>query len=339
AAGAFAFVPLVSALPLFVLCTSTLLICMAVWRTPVVALVADVTPSPLRSQASAVVSFMGGVGAIIAYFGGGALAKLDAAYPFWLGSGVVIVAAALLFAFVREPKTYASEGLEVDDKQPGFVASLREIFADSDKSALCLLLALFCLMVGYTAVEGFFSLYALQHLGLRAADSSRLLGLASLSFLVFALPSGSLGARWGRRATVMLGLMGMAALLLVLFFLPAATLIQPLISLPVLSTIPLVGAILMLIGLCYALVIIHPIAMLSDMTDNSRLGTYTGLYYLFLSLAAIAGPILNAGVIELSGKNYNTVMLFAPVMLALAWVLMWGVKRGESVASAPPEVQ
>jgi MFS family permease len=83
----------------------------------------------------------------------------------------------------------------------------------------------------------------------------------------------------------------------------------------------------MLAGLAWALIIIHPLPMLSNMTDASRLGTYTGLYYLFTSLAAIAGPNLNGLLVQLSGGNYNTVMLFSAVLLGVAWGLMWGVRR------------
>ena len=43
---AFGLIPLAAVLPLFVACTSTLLLSMAFWRTPVVALMPDITPSP-----------------------------------------------------------------------------------------------------------------------------------------------------------------------------------------------------------------------------------------------------------------------------------------------------
>jgi MFS family permease len=127
---------------------------MALWRTPVVALVADVTPSPFRSQASGVLNFMAGIGAILAYFGGAALFKQQAAFPFWMGALVVLVATLLMVAFVREPKTYQTDEIAVSEAQPGFIESLKLIFQEQDKSALYLLLATFCLMVSYSAVEG-----------------------------------------------------------------------------------------------------------------------------------------------------------------------------------------
>jgi maltose/moltooligosaccharide transporter len=85
-AVAFGLVPMQAVLPLFVACTSTLILSMALWRTPVVALMPDVTPSPKRSQANGIINFMGGIGTIIALQTGGMLYKLSPNFPFWLGS-------------------------------------------------------------------------------------------------------------------------------------------------------------------------------------------------------------------------------------------------------------
>ena len=78
---AFGLIPLVSVLPLFVACTSTLLLSMALWRTPVVALMPDITPSQYRSQANGIINFMGGVGAIVSFLGGSALYKMNPDFP------------------------------------------------------------------------------------------------------------------------------------------------------------------------------------------------------------------------------------------------------------------
>ena len=89
-------IPLAPVLPMFVACTSTLLLSMALWRTPVVALMPDITPSQYRSQANGIINFMGGVGAIIAFLGGAALYELNPAFPFWMGSALVIVSGLLV---------------------------------------------------------------------------------------------------------------------------------------------------------------------------------------------------------------------------------------------------
>jgi Na+/melibiose symporter-like transporter len=240
AALAFGWIPLATVLPLFVAGTTTLLLSMALWRTPVVALMPDITPSPFRSQANGIINFMGGVGAIISFLVGAELYKLSPAFPFWMGSALVIISSLLVFAFIREPKVY-----EAPKAQPGMLASLREVLDDADKSALRLLLAIFFWFVGFAAVEAFFNLYATNHLGLTASDGARLLGQLSLIFVIFALPAGYIGARLGRRLTIM-------------------------------------------------------------------------------------------GGILLTGRNYNNVMLAAPLFLGLALVMMLGVRRGEAQASELP---
>ena len=71
--------------------------------------------------------------------------------------------------------------------------------------------------------------------------------------------------------------------------------------------------------------------MVVDMTDAARIGTYTGLYYLFSTLSAIAGPNVNGWIIQLTGKNYNNIMIVAPIFMVVALAMMLGVKRGEAV--------
>lgn len=70
--------------------------------------------------------------------------------------------------------------------------------------------------------------------------------------------------------------------------------------------------------------------MVVDMTVPEKIGTYTGLYYLFSTLAAIAGPNINGWLVQLTGNNYNNVMLLGPLFLIGAFVLMSGVRRGEA---------
>ncbi|MBI2976695.1 MAG: MFS transporter [Chloroflexi bacterium] len=81
-AVAFGIIPLAGVLPLFVVCTSSLLLSMALWRTPVVALMPDITPSQFRSQANGVINLMGGLGTIVATLGGAKLYDMNPAYPF-----------------------------------------------------------------------------------------------------------------------------------------------------------------------------------------------------------------------------------------------------------------
>ena len=324
---AFGVIPLASVLPIFVASTSTLLLSMALWRTPVVALMPDITPSPFRSQANGIINFMGGIGFIVAALGGSVLYGINPAYPFWLGSVLVLLSSVFVFVFIREPKKY-----EAVETQPGMFASLKEVLQDNDRSALRLLLAIFFWFLGYTAIEAFFTLYARNHLGISEADGARLLGHLSLIFVLFALPSGFIGSKYGRRKTISLGIVMMGLLMLAMFFIPVNTLRFSLISLPVLGDLLIISIFLMLAGAAWALININSLPMVVDMTTAARLGTFTGLYYLFSTLSAIAGPIVNGGIIQAAGNNYNAVMVVAPIFMGMALFFMWGVKRGEAIS-------
>ena len=61
--------------------------------------------------------------------------------------------------------------------------------------------------------------------------------------------------------------------------------------------------------------------MTYDAAPGDRIGAYTGLYYLFGSLAAIVGPPL-AGVLVDATGSYRAIFLFGPVFMALALLLM-----------------
>ena len=86
----------------------------------------------------------------------------------------------------------------------------------------------------------------------------------------------------------------------------------------------------MITGISWALININSLPMVVDMTEANLIGTYTGLYYLFSTLAAILGPILYGFIIELSGDSYSLLMLVSPIFLAIAFFNMIGVTRGES---------
>jgi Na+/melibiose symporter-like transporter len=225
----------------------------------------DITPSEKRSQANGIINFMGGLGAIIAFIGGATLYKMNPAFPFWLGSILVILSAALVLIFIREPKNY-----EEGEKQPGMFASLQEVIRDSDKSALRILLAIFFWFIGYTAIEAFFTLYAVNQLGLDPADGARLLGQLSLFFVLFALVSGFIGATIGRKTTISIGLVMMIVVLVSIFLLPASTLTTVVTKLPVLGVVPVIGLFLMVAGAAWALININSLPMVVDMTTAAH---------------------------------------------------------------------
>ena len=332
---AFGLIPLASVLPLFVACTSTLLLSAALWRTPVVALMPDITPSDKRSQANGIINFMGGIGTIIALQTGGILYKMSPSFPFWLGSALVVVAALIVFLFIKEPKDYEQS----NEPQPSMLESLREVLSDEDKSGARILFAIFFWFIGYSAVETFFTLYAQEHLGIDAGDGATMLSVFPLFFVLFAIPSGFIAARIGRRVAISFGLIVVSIILALCYILPADTLLAPVSPLPLVG-IPLTeggprmltmaGVLLIFGGIGWAFVNINSLPMVVELTTAARLGTFTGLYYLFSTFSAIVGPNVNGFAIQLSGNNYNVIMLIAPFFFLISLILMLGVRRGEA---------
>jgi len=323
---AFGLIPMAAVLPLFVACTSTLLLSMAFWRTPVVALMPDITPSQYRSQANGIINLMGGVGAIIASLVGSTLYEINVNFPFWMGSGLVVLAAVMVFLFIKEPKEYGKGGAG----QPNLFKSLGELLADQDKSGIRILFAIFFWFLAYNGIEAFLTLYATKRLGLPEGDAARLFGHLGLMFVLFALVAGIVGSRIGRRVTISLGITLMAALILGMLVLPVEFLAGIITKAPVLGNIRGISLLLMPAGIAWAFININSLPMVVDLTTSARIGTFTGLYYLFSTLAAIVGPNLNGILIQASGNNYNAIMLVSPAFLFIALLLMLGVKRGEA---------
>jgi MFS family permease len=302
-------------LAFFMLAIGAFLLFMAAFRTPVIALMPDITPSPLRSKANGVINLMGGVGALLATFGGAALYGLNKVAPFWAGSILMVVAALVVLIAIKEPAEYEPDAGD-EERWWDTLRELGAIPAEERKSLILLLLAIFCWFVGYNAIETFFTSYGTFRLGVAESTASLLLGFFSLTFILFSIPGGMLAERWGRRRTILTGLVALTALLLLASLLP---------------NVYAIAAILFLGGVAWALVNINSLPMVVDIAGDDRLlGTYTGLYYISGTLAAIAGPILNGWIIDATGANYNTIFYVAPAFMLLAIGCMWFVTRGEA---------
>lgn len=336
-AVAFGLIPLAALLPLFVACTSTLLLSAALWRTPLVALMPDITPSEFRSQANGIINFMGGIGVIVALQTGGLLYKMSPSFPFWLGSALVIVSALVVYLFIEEPKEYGEA-----EKQPNMFESLKELFNAEEKSGLRILFSIFFWFIGYSAVESFFTLYAKNHLGLEVGDGATLLSVLPLSFVLFAIPSGFLGAKIGRRITIATGLVTISVMFVILFITPASALLTGIAPLPLVGIplweggtrmLTLAGVFLIVCGISWACININSLPMVVDLTGTARAGTFTGLYYLFSTFSAIIGPNVNGWVVQSMNNNYNMIMIISPVFMLIAFGLMLGVKKGEAVGA------
>ena len=304
-------------LAFFMVAIGIFLTAMASFRTPVIALMPDLTPSPLRSQANGIINLMGGVGRLIATVGSGILYGMGRIVPFVFGGILMLAAVLMLYFFVREPKEF--EATAHEDERLGALRGLRRVSPAARRSLAFLMGAIFCWFVGYNAVETFLSSYGVSELGMGTGQAPLLMGVASLAFLIFAVPSGYIAARFGRRRTIITGLTAFGILLAANFFLRNATLIWPIMA---------IG------GMGWALVNINSLPMVVDIAVSAAdLGTYTGMYYIASQLAAVVGPIVNGYIVRLGGGDYNLIFLATPAFFVLAILCMLGVTKGEAKES------
>ncbi|MGC9346491.1 MAG: MFS transporter [Anaerolineae bacterium] len=303
-------------LALFMIAVGVFLMAMAGFRTPVISLMPDLTPSPLRSQANGIINLMGGLGGVVITLLGAWLYGMDIVLPFVFAGVLMVVAVLMLVFFVHEPRqlAYGAERREADNRL-AVLRSIRQVPAEARRSLLLLLLSIFLWFVGYNAIETFFTSYGVNVLGIKENQASLLSSISYVTFILFSVPSGFIAARLGRRRTITLGLLIFGGLLFVGYFLP---------------NIYVIGGALALGGCAWALVNINSLPMVVDTSDSdANLGTYTGFYYLASQLAAIAGPVLNGLVIERSG-NYGLVLLMPVIFFVFAAVSMQTVTRGEA---------
>jgi maltose/moltooligosaccharide transporter len=299
----------------FIVALGVMLLAMAVFRTPVIALMPDLTPSPLRSKANGVINLMGGLGGVLAFLGGGMLYKVCRPLPFWFGGAITLIAVGVLFWKVKEPRELVESAAQREEGL-GVFRGLRDIPSENVRSLVLLILAIFFWFVGYNAIETFFSSYGVATLGVSESTASMILSVAYVAFILFSIPSGFIATRFGRKRTIMVGLAIFAALLVIAFFTPVV---------PVIIVLLAVG------GLAWSLVNINSLPMVVDIsTSEDVLGTYTGLYYVAGTLAAVVGPILNGWVIDLTGRNYNMIFFVTPAFFVLAILCMLGVTKGEA---------
>lgn len=318
AALAFCAIPLLAGAPLalFMLAVGGTLLAMDFFRTPVIALMPDLIPSPQRSQANGVINLMGGLGAVLAFLVGGRLFDYAPWASFAFGALLMLAASATVLIFIREPAVP-----EAAEDEVGLTAALRGVARDPDRSAIALLSAIFCWFLAYSALEVFWTSFATNELGTSAGQATQLLAFFSLAIVIFAVPSGLVGARLGRKRTIIGGLLGFAATLLW-----GSTLNTP----------DLAPVMLVLAGVAWSLILVNSLPMVVDLAPAAQLGAYTGMYYIASMLASIVGPTLVGTIIGWAGNSYRVGFIYGPITLLLALGCMLAVRRGEATTLPAP---
>lgn len=312
-------------LALFFIGLALVLISMATYRSPAVALMPDVTPKPLRSQGNAVINLMGAVGGMLMLAAMQFLlpgAKEGEAYrpnylPIFIVLGVCMaVCVALLFWKINEPKCVAemeaeSAGLE-EEPEPEKNAGTGEKLKGPQLRSLLLILASVALwFMGYNAVTSGFSRYATQELN---GSFSMILMVCTAAAIVSYLPVGWVAARIGRKKTILLGVLMLGCSFAAAAFFHAVT--------------PFLYVFFILAGMGWAFINVNSYPMVVELSSGSDVGRYTGYYYTVSMTAQIITPVFSGFLMGHVG--YRTLFPYAAFFVFASFVTMLFVRHGDA---------
>ena len=251
-----------------------LLISMATFRTPAVALMPDVTLKPLRSKANAVINLMGNVGGIIVLALGSILAisKVRNAYMSYTGvyaivGGIMLIALGIFVLTVREPKwvselqsTSARLGLDKAEEPSGTGAG-KKLSKGEFRSLVFLLASIVLWFFGYNAVTSKYTVYAQNVLD---KDATTTLLLANVAAIISYLPVGMVASKLGRKKTILAGVAMLFTAFLGGCFMTAS------------SPSWMLTAMFILAGVAWATINVNSFPMVVEMCSGADVGKYTG---------------------------------------------------------------
>lgn len=303
-----------------------LLISMATFRTPAVALMPDVTLKPLRSKANAVINLMGNAGGIIVLGIGSVLAisKVKNAYMSYTGvyaivGAIMIIALTIFLLKVKETK-WAQEmqqqsiALGLDKEETADVKGEKKKLGKAEMRSLIFILASIVLwFFGYNAITSKYTVYAQNVLD---KDATTTLLLANVAAIVSYLPVGMVASKIGRKKTILAGIVMLFTAFFAGCFLTAS------------SPNWLMTAMFILAGVAWATINVNSFPMVVEMCTGADVGKYTGFYY----TASMAAQSLTPTISGLFMDHIAMTSLFpyASIFVGLAFFTMLMVKHGDS---------
>ena len=309
----------------FIVLLLMILVSMAVFRSPAVALMPDVTLKPLRSKANAVINLMGSAGGILVLilgmvFATSAVRNSLMSYTGYFGiiAAVMLAALVVFMLTVREPE-WAAEmreqsvalGLEKSGENGG--GGGRRLSMDEIKSLVFILLSIVLWFFGYNAVTSKYSVYASNILH---KDYNLTLIIAQAAAIVAYLPVGFIASKVGRKKTILAGVLMLTAAFTVASFLNAS------------SPTMLMNAMFALAGIAWATINVNSFPMVVEMCSGGDVGKYTGFYYTASMAAQVATPMLSGLLMDKLGMH--VLFPYAAAFTALAFVTMLFVRHGDS---------
>ena len=312
-----------------------LLISMATFRTPAVALMPDVTLKPLRSKANAVINLMGNAGGIIVLALGSVLAisKVRNAYMSYTGvyaivGAIMLIALVVFLLTVKEPLWVAqmqeeSIALGLDkEEEPKKVGEKKKLDKAQMRSLIFLLASIVLWFFGYNAVTSKYAVYAQNVLD---KDATTTLLLANVAAIIAYLPVGMIASRIGRKKTILAGVAMLFAAFFVGCFLTAS------------SPAWLMSLMFCLAGVAWATINVNSFPMVVEMCTGADVGKYTGFYYTASMAAQSLTPTVSG--IFMDRIAMTSLFPYAAIFVGLAFFTMLFVKHGDSKPQAAKGVE
>lgn len=311
---------------LFICLLLVLLVAMATFRSPAVALMPDVTVKPLRSKANAIINLMGTAGGILILvlgmvFKTSAVANSLMNYTlYWGVVAAVMIGALITFLLtVREPQWAAqmqSDSIRygVEEKEePAQTSEKRKLSKPEMRSLIFILLSVALWYFGYNAVTSKYSVYAPNVL---QKNYNTTMLIAQGAAIIAYLPAGIVASKIGRRKTILGGV-----LMLGTAFGVAATMNAS-------SPDILMNIMFALAGVAWATINVNSFPMVVEMSSGSDVGKYTGFYYTASMAAQTITPMLSGFLMDQMGMT--VLFPYAAVFVALAFVTMLLVRHGDA---------
>ena len=329
---------------------------MSTWRSPVVALMPDYTPSELQSDGNAVINISGGIGQLIGFVIGTivsaigfkeAIDKGDYTAIFVAGAIICVASMLVVFAYVKKhgaqkdlsAKVQQAEEAVGEEKKTKIKISNLGLDKSQKKSLYFCLAALFFICNATEAIIPNFTNFANETLEVKPIYATIMMGVFAVSLVAFAIPAGILGRKWGRKKTICLGLT--AVMVMFVLYIIISMLIPSIMGLHDIEAIKanaswlwnaqwvMLWLALVFGGGAIAFVNINTLPIVLAMGGRDLVGTFTGYYYTATFSAAITGPILCGLLIGLFNDNYNALFLFCAFAFLIGLLLMLPVKHGE----------
>lgn len=312
----------------FIALLLVILVSMAVFRSPAVALMPDVTLKPLRSKANAVINLMGSAGGILVLVLGMVFAtsavrnSLMGYTGYFAVIAAIMLAALVVFMLTVRENEWAAEmqqqsvELGLEDKEEAATGE-RKLSVDEVRSLIFLLLSIVLWFFGYNAVTSKYSVYASNILH---KDYNLTLIIAQAAAIISYLPVGFIASRVGRKKTILAGIVMLTAAFATASFMSAE------------SPTMLMNAMFALAGIAWATINVNSFPMVVEMCSGGNVGKYTGFYYTASMAAQVATPMLSGLLMDRMGMH--VLFPYAAVFTALAFVTMLFVRHGDSKPEA-----